>query len=106
MRLPATDGSLRWYWVTDVSRGGLAVSFFQPPLPREPYEATLTDVDRAVSYQVRLRVIWHRTGHPCRTGFAFTEPSDDVKAWVERVEGDERGEVPAGARDPERTQGT
>lgn len=82
IRLPGGDGTWRWYWVTDIGVGGLAVSFLVKPDPDAALETTLLDVDGALSFSVTVRFAWHQEDPPIRTGFTFVRTDPGIERWV------------------------
>lgn len=82
IRLPSGDGAWRWYWVTDIGAGGLAVSFLVKPDPQAAIGTTLLDVDGSLSFSVTVRFAWHQEGPPMRTGFTFVQTDPGIERWV------------------------
>lgn len=99
IRLPGGDGTWRWYWVTDIGVGGLAVSFLVRPDPDASLETTLLDVDGSLSFSVTVRFAWHQESPPMRTGFTFVRTDPGLERWVATFgqERRRRGERPAPA---------
>ena len=84
VRLMDPAGHWRWYWVTDIGAGGLAVSFLAGAPADRVWETTLLDVSRALSFSVALRSVWHQDEPPTRTGFRVVRADPGLKRWLEQ----------------------
>jgi len=83
IRLPDAEGVWRWYWVTDVSAGGVAVSFAAETDSRPALDTTLLDVDSALSFAVSVRFAWRTAAAHTRTGCAFLRTDPGLAKWAE-----------------------